>query len=92
MWYHISYDLEEPDGEDYDKLFAEVKNISNGYSKILLSSWVIFSELTGTQIKDRLKKSVNNKISIFISKIDSNRTWYLANERSEFLRKNLKDV
>lgn len=92
MWYHISYDLEEPDGGDYDKLFGEIKNISNGYSKILLSSWIIFSELTSTQIRERLKKSVNNKIHIFISKIDSDRAWYLAKEKSEFLNKNLKDV
>lgn len=90
MWYHISYDLEVPDSGDYDKLFEEIKNISNGRSKILLSSWVIFSELTNSQIRDRLKKSVNNKIDIFISKIDSNRSWYLPKEKSEFLNRNLK--
>lgn len=60
MWYHISYDLEDPDSDDYDKLFETIKTISEGRSKILLSSWVIKSELSGTQIRDQLKQSVNN--------------------------------
>jgi len=92
MWYHVSYDLEEADGGDYDKLFEEIKIISNGYSKILLSSWVIYSESTGTQIRDRLKNIVNNKISIFVSKIDLDSSWYLPKEKNEFLTRNLKDL
>ena len=90
MRYQVSYDLEEPNGGDYDKLFEVIKEISNGRSKILLSTWVIFSELSSSQIREKLKTSINNKIEIFISKIDSDRSWYLAKQRSDFLNQNLK--
>ena len=91
MWYHVSYDLDEPDGGDYDKLFEEIKKNSNGYSKILLSSWIIYSDLKSTEIRDNLKNCINNKINICVSKIDSDSAWYLPKEKNEFLIRNIKE-
>lgn len=52
----VSYDLVAP-GQNYDRLIDKLKSM--GAQKILLSQWVLWSNLSAEQIRDTLKQYID---------------------------------
>lgn len=61
----ISYDLVAPE-RDYTELFEAIEEIGNSWH-CLESVWIVITELTAGQVRDRLKAHIdaNDKLAVF---------------------------
>jgi hypothetical protein len=56
----VSYDLTDASGDEYERLISELSAIGkNGNLHILKSAFFVVSELSATQINERIKTVVN---------------------------------
>lgn len=68
MVYLISYDLNAP-GQDYQKLFSAIKQISGGYTRCLKSTWLINTRLNADQIVKKLSNCIDKNDGLFVTKV-----------------------
>lgn len=72
----ITYDLNKGGavgknrGQNYDALYAKIKELSNGaYWNILDSNWIIHSAYTAHQVRDNLFECVDGNDQLFVVNI-----------------------
>ena len=64
----VSYDLNKA-GQNYEALWAELKRTQ--YNHILDSTWLVSTTESVNQLRDRLRKHVDQNDHIFISKVNA---------------------
>lgn len=62
----IDYDLNK-DGQNYPELISAIKKFN--YHELCKSSWVIKSDLTCKEIRDNLKKYIDDNDKLFVAEI-----------------------
>lgn len=68
--YLISYDLDQPGPQDYDRIITEIQRL--GGVEILRSQWVLRNDATATQMRDHLKDFINTKTDrLVVNEIDN---------------------
>lgn len=88
MVYSISYDLNRP-GQDYDDLYKAIKELGN-WCHPLDSTWIVVSNLTAQQIRDRLQSVSDNTDGLLVVKASAPAAWGgLSQEVSDWLNNNL---
>lgn len=65
--YLITYDLIAP-GRNYGNLFAAIRSLGT-HCKPLLSTWVVRSNLTAAQIRDKLQHHVDSNDKVLVTPI-----------------------
>lgn len=60
----ISYDLNSP-GQDYDKIFDEIKSLGS-WAKVQKSFWYVKSSLTSAEARDRLDSVIDSNDSLIV--------------------------
>ena len=72
----IGYDLNRPRGQDaYPELFDAIKGMANGYWHHLDSTWLIRSELTAAQIRDKLKPHIDSGDELLVVGLAGDGAW-----------------
>ena len=90
MTYHVvSFDLIDPYGHDYDKIFKQVKEHFATSCSILSTTCLIKSNENIKEILDWFKQCVgDDKIRIFVSEYcPENRTYFLDDIITECIKK-----
>lgn len=68
--YLVSYDLNRPNGENaYTNLISTLK--ADGAVKILYSEWLVRSNQSGGQVRDRYKAHMDENDGIFVTSVDN---------------------
>ena len=62
----IDYDL-NTEGQKYSELILAIKELN--YHELCKSSWVIKSDLTCSEIRDKLKQYIDNNDKLFVAEI-----------------------
>lgn len=70
----ITYDLCAP-GRDYTKLIEAIKTYPN-WGHVTESTWVINTTDTCTQVRDNLKKHMDQNDRIFVGELSGVAAWY----------------
>jgi CRISPR-associated endonuclease Cas2 len=71
----VSYDLVNP-GRDYNKLIDKLKSM--GAQKVLLSQWVLLSNLSAQQIRDTLQQFIDTNDRVVVIEF-TDRDWATYN-------------
>ncbi len=58
-------------GQNYDALIAEIKNISGVYANPCLSTWLVKTNLSATDIANRLK-AIDATDKLLVMEVNSN--------------------
>lgn len=87
----ITYDL-LPLGRNYAPLSTAIKQLSDGlYWKELESTWIIITNIGAIEIRDNLKKYIDNNDKLFIISLDYEAAWSgLSKESEKWLEENLR--
>lgn len=86
--YLISYDLIKD--KDYEKIFEGIKNISNGYKRVLKSVWIIGHNGTSADIRDSLKPYMDSDDKLLVLKLTGEGAWRnLGESNTNWLKENL---
>ncbi len=86
--YLVSYDLRKP-GRNYDELYDELKSFAN-WAHPLESLWVVVSEQSSTQIRDRLWRWLDENDGLLVVKSSNSGAWIgLSQKVSEWLKEHL---
>lgn len=72
----IGYDLSKP-GQDYDGLFDEIKSLGTWWH-CLDSTWLVDTELSASEIRDRVNEQVDTNDSVAVFTISSTGGWATA--------------
>ena len=84
----ISYDLRKP-GRGYAELFAVIKSFG-AWWHCLESVWIVKTNLTSAQIRDRLNPHVDANDKVFVASLRGGwGTFGLDNNCNNWLRENL---
>lgn len=87
--YMIGYDLNKA-GKNYDGLIAAIKEVANGYWHHLDSTWIIHSESSAIDIRDKLAAHLDSDDELLVCKIGAPGAWQGFNDRgSSWLKDNL---
>jgi len=87
--YIISYDLNSP-GQSYEKVH-KVINSYHAWAKLGGSAYIILSDETAPQIRDKLMKKMDVNDQVFVGIIRAPAAWYgVGDEVSDWLKNNLK--
>lgn len=77
--YLISYDLNKH--KDYPALYEAIKAISKNWCHPLDSTWFVVTELSASQIRDRILKAIDLDDDLIVSRMDlSDCAWHLHDE------------
>lgn len=90
--YMIGYDLHKP-VQQYGDLIEEIKDLASAWWHHLDSTWLVNSDQTATQIRDRLKVHLDGDDELLVIRVGS--AWAsfgLTNNANDWLRNNLKAV
>jgi hypothetical protein len=87
--YMIGYDLNKS-GKDYKDLIAAIKDLSGSWWHHLDSTWIIVHNGTAVQIRDALKKHIDDNDELLVIKLATESAWtgFDANG-SKWLKDNL---
>jgi len=86
--YLITYDLMKQ-GQNYEELYKEIKAIGS-WCHILESNWVIKTDLTAVQVRDRITPHIDKNDKVFVAHLSGEAAWIrLDTERSDWLKANL---
>jgi hypothetical protein len=88
-WYTVSYDLNSP-GQDYSKLIAKIKDISNGYYNALKSFWIIGHPGNAETIFDQLSPLIDNNDLLFVSELTQDNWWKMSKDFGDWFTQNVK--
>jgi hypothetical protein len=87
--YIIGYDLNKT-GQNYADLKNAIKELGgNNWWHCLDSTWIINSDLSAVEIRDILLLCMDNNDYLFVGQLDNQAAWYLKNNCSDWLSKNL---
>jgi len=87
--YIIGYDLHPIKGETYDELIEAIKKIGPCWHH-LDSTWIVVSELSAAEIRDRLKKHLLKDDQLLVVKSGVESAWHGFNDRGhQWLKDNL---
>lgn len=88
--YMVGYDLNRPH-QNYAELIQAIKDASNGsWWHHLDSTWIIRSELSAVQIRDRLTPHIDSNDEILVATLTGEAAWRGFNTPgSEWLKNNL---
>lgn len=81
--YCITYDLNKP-GQDYEDLIKAIK--SYDYIKVMKSTWFVKSTSSASQIKENLRKYMDDNDLLFVCEINSNYSGWLRKDVWEWLK------
>lgn len=87
--YVISYDLNRP-GQNYNELFEEIKALGTWWH-CLDSTWIVKSNLTAAQVRDRLVKKIDTNDRLIVAALTGEAAWTtsFSEQCQDWLRKNL---
>ena len=74
--YMIGYDLHPSEGEKYDDLYTALEAIGSGYWDCLDSTWLVITEKTPTQIRDKLKQYLKEDDRLLVMRYGDGAAWY----------------
>ena len=81
MYYVITFDLIDPDTNDYDPIYKKIKNYFLGACHILSTTCVIKSNKTVTEIQDWILEYVTDtEIRFFVSEYNPQKKGYYLSE------------
>jgi hypothetical protein len=89
--YMIGYDL-HPSHQlhDYDELYTALEEIGSGYWDCLDSTWLVTTERTPTQIRDRLKQYLKDSDRLLVIRCGEGASWHgFKNNCQTWLEDNL---
>ena len=85
----ISYDLRRP-GQDYPELFAAIKSNGVTWWHCLESVWIVKTNLTSAQIRDRLQPHIDVNDKVLVAALSGQSgTLGLDKNCNDWLRENL---
>jgi hypothetical protein len=87
----IGYDIHPSKGETYDDLFSGIKAIGAWWHH-LDSTWLVISDLTAVQIRDRLKAHLpasDDQLLVLTVSGDAGAWWGFNDSGSQWLKANL---
>lgn len=70
----IGYDLNKA-GKNYADLIAEIKEIGNGWWHHLDSTWLVVTDLSAVEIRDRLRPHLDSDDELLVAKISAPGAW-----------------
>jgi hypothetical protein len=73
--YMIAYDLHDPEGDNYDKLFTALEAMGSGYWDCLDSTWLVITDKTAIQIRDELKPCLRDSDRLLIMRYGEDAAW-----------------
>ena len=86
--YIVTYDLAEP-GQRYNKLIELIKS-EYAWAKIGYSAFIVKSNASHTELRDRYKQVLDSNDKLFVSAVSAPAAWYgLSDEVSKWLNNNL---
>ena len=74
--YMIGYDLHPSEEEKYDDLYTALEAIGSGYWDCLDSTWLVITEKTPTQIRDKLKQYLKEDDRLLVMRYGDGAAWY----------------
>lgn len=84
----ISYDLSKP-GRNYDELYEAIKAIGTWWH-CLESVWIVVTDLTSGQVRDRLKPYIDGNDKLAVFKLEGDwATYGLETTCNDWLRNNM---
>lgn len=87
--YLIGYDLNKS-GQDYQTLIVEIKKVGTWWH-CLDSTWIVKSDLTAAQIRDKLKSYIDTNDELLVVRLSGEGAWTgFSKECSDWLLKNLQ--
>jgi hypothetical protein len=66
--YLIGYDLNRP-GQKYSELFDAIKEIANGWWHHLDSTWLIKTNLSAVEIRDKLSPHIDSGDELLVARL-----------------------
>ena len=85
----IGYDLNRP-GQNYTNLIAAIKGIGPGWWHCLDSTWLVKTEQTAVQIRDKLNPHIDITDELLVAKLSGEGAWVgFDTECSTWLKNNL---
>jgi hypothetical protein len=69
----ITYDLNSP-GQNYDNLYKEIKSLGE-WAHYLDSTWFVNTNLSGVEIREKLKKVIDKNDHVFICTVKDYNGW-----------------
>lgn len=84
--YVVSYDLNKT-GKDYKGVFEVLKSF--GYCKYLDSTWLISTNLTASQVWDKLEPHIDKDDCLLIIKVTAEYHGWLPTEAWDWIKKHL---
>lgn len=86
----IGYDLNKPE-QDYAGLIEEIKKLGLWWH-CLDSTWLVNTELTTEQVRNRLKTKIDANDELLVIKVKRDAAWTGFNQKcSSWLQENLLD-
>lgn len=83
----ISYDLCEP-GQNYEKLIDAIKDYGT-YAKINKSSWIVTSDISSIDIRNKLKSCLDSNDKLFVAKLTGQAAWTKCDCSDQWLKSHL---
>lgn len=86
--YAINYDLNKP-GQNYDSLIEAIKQFATWWHH-LDSCWLVVTNLSAADIRDRLKPHLDRNDELLVAKLSGEAAWAGFTDRgSKWLKDNL---
>lgn len=84
--YIVGYDLNKPrQNDDYKKLFEAIKGYPNWWH-YLDSTWIIKTDRTSAEIRDDLKRFIDNGDELLVARLAGEAAWQgFSNEAGQWL-------
>jgi len=87
--YIISYDLNRP-GQNYNELFEAIKALGTWWH-CLDSTWIVKSNLTSVQVRDKLSSCIDKNDRLLVSVLSGEAAWIGFDDNcSSWLKNNLQ--
>ena len=87
--YVIGYDLHPTRGETYEQLIGEIKSLG-GWWHCLDSTWLVNSNLTAEQIRDRLRERLKSDDQLLVVTYSRPAAWFgFSGDCQDWLKNNL---
>lgn len=86
MCYIISYDLRK--SRNYDPLYQALKSYGK-WARITESTWAVVTTTSAVEIRDRLRKMMDDDDRLFVIKSGTEAAWRNSRCKSEWLKENL---
>lgn len=84
--YIISYDLRK--SRNYDSLYEALRSY-NRWARITESTWAVVTAESAVEIRDNLRKVMDNDDRLFVIKSGTEAAWRNSRCKSEWLKENL---